>query len=143
MLHLRYDLDRKTVLRAAFTSSLARPNYYDLVPYIMFDDGELFLGNSELDPTVSNNLDLMAEFYIGSLGLISGGFFQKTLKDYIYIEVKKDVSEDIEEQYQPVNGKDATLSGFEFSWQQQLTFLPGALNGLGIYLNYTGVMSTL
>ena len=38
---------------------------------------------------------------------------------------------------QPVNGSDAQLAGFEVNLQQQLTFLPGALSGLGIYGNYT------
>jgi len=33
MLHLRYQLSPQTNIRAAFTSGLARPNYYDLVPY--------------------------------------------------------------------------------------------------------------
>jgi hypothetical protein len=31
------------------------------------------------------------------------------------------------------------VRGFEFSYQQQLTFLPGALKGLGAFANYTRV----
>ena len=29
------------------------------------------------------------------------------------------------------------MRGLELTWQQQLTFLPGFLNGLGVYTNYT------
>src|SRR5262249_53561134 len=32
-LHVKFAIDRDSNLRAAFTRSLARPNYYDLVPY--------------------------------------------------------------------------------------------------------------
>ncbi len=41
------------------------------------------------------------------------------------------------EAVQPLNGGDATLWGAEFSFNQQLTILPGALSGLGVYANYT------
>ncbi|MBC8401909.1 MAG: TonB-dependent receptor, partial [Candidatus Marinimicrobia bacterium] len=149
MIHLRYNLNDKTVIRTAFTQSLARPDYINLVPTKMLDSDELILGNTELEPTLSTNLDLMVEYYVGSLGIISFGYFSKTLSDYIYM--KYDIfdpddnphpdNEDIEKVIQPVNGKDATLSGIEISWQQQLTFLPGALQGLGIYLNYTNIQS--
>ncbi|MCH7763440.1 MAG: TonB-dependent receptor [Candidatus Marinimicrobia bacterium] len=147
MIHLRYNLNDKTVIRTAFTQSLARPDYINLVPVQMLDDDELFLGNTDLEPTLSTNLDLMIEYYIGSLGIISFGYFSKTLSNYIYMKYTlyddnpHPDNADIETVIQPVNGEDATLSGFEFSWQQQLTFLPGALQGLGIYLNYTNIQS--
>jgi TonB-dependent receptor len=35
------------------------------------------------------------------------------------------------------NGESASLFGFEVAYQQNLTFLPGALKGLSIYANYT------
>jgi len=42
-IHFKYNLDPNTILRAAWTNSLARPNYYDLVPYrnIAVEDEEL------------------------------------------------------------------------------------------------------
>ncbi|HYH57018.1 MAG TPA: TonB-dependent receptor, partial [Anseongella sp.] len=42
---------------------------------------------------------------------------------------------------QSANGAAADVYGVELTWQQQLTFLPGALNGLGIYANYTYIQS--
>ncbi len=146
MIHLRYNVNNKLVVRAAFTQSIARPDYITLVPYKFFDDGELLEGNPGLIPTQSTNLDIMVEYYVGTLGIISGGFFTKTMQDYIYNKVEEPDDmmfggEEVEEWYYPVNGEDATLSGFEIQWQQALTFLPGALNGLGIYLNYTNTTS--
>jgi len=146
MIHLRYDMNDKLVARAAFTQSLARPDYITLVPYQKFDDGELERGNPGLLPTVSTNLDLMVEYYIGTLGIISGGFFTKTMSDYIYnkVEEPEDMmfgDEEVDELIYPLNGKDATLSGFELQWYQALTFLPTPFDGLGIYLNYTNTTS--
>jgi outer membrane receptor protein involved in Fe transport len=38
---------------------------------------------------------------------------------------------------QDVNGESATLTGIEIAYQQNLTFLPGALAGIGVFANYT------
>ncbi|MFH1851272.1 MAG: TonB-dependent receptor [Candidatus Neomarinimicrobiota bacterium] len=146
MVHLRYNVSDRLVARAAFTQTIARPDYITLVPYKFFDDGELFEGNPELNPTQSTNLDIMVEYYVGTLGILSGGFFTKTMVDYIYSKVEEPEDmlfgdEEVEEWSYPVNGADATLSGFELQWQQALTFLPGALNGLGVYVNYTSTSS--
>ena len=74
-LHARYRLDDATALRFAWTNTLARPNYYDLVPYreVLIEDEELFEGNPALDPTTSMNFDLMAERYFSTVGLVSAG----------------------------------------------------------------------
>ena len=146
MVHFRYDLNQKTVIRTAFTQTMSRPDYITLVPYQKFDDGELEVGNPGLIPTTATNLDLMVEYYIGKLGIVSAGVYSKTLADYIYNRViePEDMffgDEEVEEILEPVNGADATISGFELQWSQQLTFLPGILSGLGIYTNYTHTSS--
>ena len=45
----------------AFTQSLARPAYYDLVPYELSnsEDKELSLGNPDLNASLSSNIDAM------------------------------------------------------------------------------------
>lgn len=141
MVHLRYALTDRTNLRAAWTNTQARPNYYDLVPYriVKREDEELALGNPMLEATTAMNFDFMAEHYFASVGVLSGGFFYKGLENYIYATTSETVggSFDGYEATQPVNGESATLFGIELNWQQQLSFLPGALDGLGIYANYT------
>ncbi|WP_421874024.1 TonB-dependent receptor [Marinoscillum sp.] len=135
--HFKYNATDNLVLRAAWTNSLARPNYFDLVPYVdnRPDDEEIFLGNPELEPTTSMNIDFMAENYFESIGLISFGYFNKNIDGFIYVQASENA--DGFEVYQPQNGGTGTINGIETSFQRQLDFLPGALKGLGVYLNYT------
>ena len=140
-LHLRYTVSPKTVLRFAYTNTLARPNYFDLVPYREIADGEeLSIGNPDLEPTTAMNLDLMAEHYFSSIGIVSGGFFFKDITNFIVTQRFEDyLFEGVEwaDFAQPINGGNATLWGVEVSFQRQLDFLPGALKGLSLYGNYT------
>jgi TonB-dependent receptor len=140
-LQLKYDISDNSIVRFAFTSTMARPNYYDLVPYQEIEDGtEISLGNADLEPTTSNNIDLMVEHYFKSIGILSGGFFYKDIKDFIVDEIHEDYTYNgttWDKYTQPINGGDASLWGLEFAAQRQLDFLPGFLKGLGIYANYT------
>src|SRR5262249_51338491 len=43
---------------------------------------------------------------------------------------------------EPVNGQTGKLTGVEVAWQQNLTFLPGILSGLGVNANYTWTTSS-
>lgn len=140
--HLKYDAQENLIVRAAWTNSLARPNYFDLVPYVdnRVEDEELFLGNPELQPTTSMNFDLMVENYYESVGLISAGYFHKQVDGFIYTSYTE--NSDGFEVYQPKNGGTGTIHGVEASVQRQLDFLPGALKGLGIYVNYTYTSSS-
>jgi TonB-dependent receptor len=141
-LHLKYSFNPTTILRMAYSNTLARPNYFDLVPYeqVFPEDGEISIGNPSLEPTTSMNLDLSAEKYFKSVGLISVGGFYKSIQDFIISVTKNDYEykgEVWDDFTQPVNGGDATIAGVEVAYQQQFVFLPGPLKGIGIYLNYT------
>ncbi|WP_179352857.1 TonB-dependent receptor [Winogradskyella vidalii] len=141
-LHLKYDVTDNTILRFAWTNTLARPNYVDLVPYqeISNEDEEIYIGNSELNPTTSMNFDIMAEHYFKSVGIISGGLFYKDIKDFVYTFQTE--NEDGYEVYQPLNGDDASVFGAEFSFQRRLDFLPGFAKNFSVYLNYTYLTSS-
>ncbi len=143
-LHLKYDLSARTILRAAWTNTLARPNYEDLAPSRIIDISEntIFSGNPALKPTTSMNLDLMAEHYFQSIGIISGGVFYKDIKDFIFATSIQNYRDPIsgnifQRATTPLNGPSAALSGFEIAFQRQLDFLPSFLKNFGIYLNYT------
>jgi TonB-dependent receptor len=134
-LHMRYRLSDQTNLRAAYSSAIARPSYFSLIPYRVRDDEDLAIGNPELDPTTSNNLDFLLEHYDARIGVLSAGVFYKSINDPIFTFVEENsLGGDTE---QPRNGESGDIFGFELSAQQQLNFLPGALGGLGIYANYT------
>ena len=82
--HVRYRLTPRTNIRAAISTALLRPNFYDLVPFIHRDDEDRSLGNPDLKPATSTNLDLLFEHYFRPLGLLSGGLFYKKIKDPIF-----------------------------------------------------------
>jgi TonB-dependent receptor len=114
---------------------MARPNFVDLVPSRIQDDEDLELGNPELDPTTSTNLDFLIEHYDQRIGVMSAGVFYKDINDPIFAFV-----EDNElggETRQPRNGDDGRIYGFELAVQQQLRMLPAPFDGLGVYANYT------
>jgi TonB-dependent receptor len=140
-LHIRYMVNPRLNIRAAYTRSIARPNYIDLVPYALIsrEDEEIERGNPALKTTTSNNFDLLGEYYLQGIGILSGGVFYKSLNDIIYPSVFEESGGPYDgyEITQPVNADKATLLGVEVNWQQQFTFLPGFWSGFGIYANYT------
>lgn len=143
--HFRFQPKKNTVLRAAWSNTLARPNYYDLVPYeeILPEDYEVALGNPALEATTSMNLDFMAEQYFKSLGIISGGVFFKSIDNFIYTQTFDTLLtvDGVEEEYEavtPVNGATAEIYGAELSLQRSLDFIPGKIwKHISLFANYT------
>ncbi|KGO92284.1 TonB-dependent receptor [Flavobacterium subsaxonicum] len=152
----KYDATENFILRTAFTTALARPDYYALAPYVnnIAADSEIIAGNPELDATYSYNFDLMGEYYFKSVGLLSGGVFYKNLNDFIYTYSNNqystaDFAADFPTQANPVpvgeewtfiqsrNGDNVDVYGLEVAFQRQLDFLPGFAKHFGVYTNYT------
>lgn len=149
-LNLRWDVDARTVVRAAWTNALARPNYFDLVPYreISLDDNQLATGNPDLNATRSMNLDLMAERYFESVGLVSVGVFYKDISDFIFNFTEFNAVDPVtgttfSRITRPENGAGASLTGIELAFQRQLDMLPGALRWTSLYMNYTNNTSSV
>ncbi len=146
MLHFKYSINSNTNLRAAVTKSYARPNFEALVQgaEIAATDQEAAISNSDLQPVESWNFDLFGEKYLGTVGILSGGIFHKSMNNFIYQQTKDGdiLTYSDFEITQSVNGDEASITGIELAWQQNLTFLPGLLKGLGIYANYTFSEST-
>lgn len=140
-LHLKYTLTDNTNIRASYSQSIARPNYYDLAPYYFLipDENELVEGNPNLKPTLAANIDFMIEHYFQGIGVASIGLFYKDIDQFIYERNWTEIGGQFDgfERSKPVNAGSSKLYGFELNWQQQFSFLPGFLNGLGIYANYT------
>ncbi|MFC3972801.1 TonB-dependent receptor [Maribacter confluentis] len=148
--HFKYNLTNNTILRFAWTNTLARPNYQDLIPRaeVINEDKELVLGNADLSPTTSMNFDIMAEHYFQSVGLLSGGLFYKNIDDFIYTFIYEAPDDSLGagtegyDVFQPLNGDSATIFGMELAFQRQLDFLPGFARNFSIYLNYTYLSSS-
>lgn len=141
-LHLNYNFTDYSILRFAYTNTIARPNYFDLVPYAQFspDDEELTRGNPSLKATTSTNFDLMYENYFQNIGIVSGGVFYKDVDKFVYqqrTEGFNDPQFGNDLQYTTFqNGGTAEIYGLEVSFQRQLW------KGLGLYLNYTLTQSS-
>ncbi|QDH81207.1 TonB-dependent receptor [Echinicola soli] len=144
-INLRYAIGDRTNIRGAVTRSLSRPSYYDLVPWEEVETrrSRVKMGNPDLTQSTAVNYDILFEHYFKSVGILSGGVFLKNINDYIYESsyVQEGGTYDGYTVNQTVNGANAVARGFELAWQQQLTFLPGVWNGLGVYANYTYVNS--
>ena len=148
-MHFKYDVSNNTVVRLAWTNTLARPNYADITPSldVVTGDDEIFVGNPELNPTTSMNFDLMAETYFKNVGILSGGLFHKSINDFIYTFQSETTSDQYGlgttgfDVFQPLNGDEASIFGVEFALQRQLDFLPGFLKNFSVYLNYTYLTS--
>lgn len=135
MLHARWRAAERTNVRAAFTTAIARPNFFHQVPYRVRDDEDLAIGNPDLEPTTSRNFDLMVERYDPRIGVLSAGLFLKRLENPIFLFTEDNTLGG--ETTQPRNGRSGTIRGIELAVQQQLRFLPGAFSGLGVFANYT------
>jgi len=146
MAHVRYAVNDRTLVRAAYTETIARADFAALVPFIATDGDDAEAGNPELESAHSKNIDLMLEYYPKGLGIFSFGYFSKAIDNYIYTAVLKDETirdgaKVYDEVVMPVNGEAATLSGWEMNFQKNLDFLPGPLSNLLLYLNYTSTSS--
>lgn len=145
---VQYKFSRNTQIKAAYTNTIARPKYYDLVPHyeINLEDMKMNIGNPGLKPTHSMNLDLMGEHYFSSIGLASAGFFYKKITNFVVTQEFKDYTfnEKVWEKFKkPINGGNANLFGIEVAFQKQLDFLPAFLKNFGIYTNYTFTKSVV
>jgi TonB-dependent receptor len=158
---LRYGLTANSSLRAVYARGVARPDPYQLVPYVTEDTTaspvSVSIGNPALRPEHANNYDLLFEQYLHPLGLIQAGFFFKQLNapqvetiipgglslssfpaGYFppaTLSVLQQYPGDAITQY--VNGQNAYLYGLELSFQQHFTYLPSVFKGLGISANYS------
>ncbi|WP_341227754.1 TonB-dependent receptor [uncultured Arcticibacterium sp.] len=135
--HFKYDIKDNAILRFAWTNTIARPSYYDLVPFANFSpqDSELERGNPDLKASTASNFDIMAENYFKNIGIVSAGMFYKNISNFIYSQTIQNYSDPVFgndlEYTLPKNGGTAEVVGVELALQRQLW------KGFGIYLNYT------
>lgn len=153
----KYDVRRNLILRAAFTTALSRPNYYDLVPFtnVVSEENFVSAGNPDLKPTYSYNFDVMGEYYFKTVGIFSVGAFYKSLNNFIYKysdmsytadkfaadfpgQTNPVSGDEAWEFVRPMNGRNVAVYGFEVAFQRRLDFLPTQfLRNFGVYVNYT------
>lgn len=138
---VKYDANDEFKVRASFTNTISRPKYSALIPNVnITKDDEISMGNPDLDATISYNLDLSADYYFKSIGLVSAGVFYKRINDFIVDQRISDYvynGETYQKFTQPKNAGNADLLGVELGYQRDFGFIAPALKHFGFYGNYT------
>lgn len=144
-----WNVTNKLRTRAAFSRTLARPNYSDLAgrQSIAINSGTNFVtitsGNAQLQPRRSENYDLSLEYYANRDVLFSVAGFIKNVRDEILT-----VSNTALQPYngvvtqvtttRPINASGTVIRGVELNAViTRFSFLPRPLDGLGVAANIT------
>jgi TonB-dependent receptor len=140
---LRQQMSTDTVLRAAITHTMVRPSFDQLSPGVTIDGDEATLGNPQLKPLRSRNLDLGVERRLGRDGAVSAYVFHKQIRNFAF---QTDLAgtagwEGFSHVETFANGGNATVRGLELSWSQALSTLPAPWNGLVVGANGSFVRS--
>ncbi len=148
MFHLRAKPLDWFDVRLAYTKTLARPSYNHIIPSYTINTSSVNWKNYLLKPAVAENFDFYASFYQNHIGLLTAGVFYKEIDDLIFgtgtraildpafyglppATVGQPVS------YQVNNPNTVYVNGIELDWQTTFWYLPGALRGLVLNVNYT------
>jgi iron complex outermembrane recepter protein len=148
-LHLKYEAIDGLIFRASYATNIGRPAIGSLIPRttVNYDSRSVSTNNPSLLPQYADNYDASVEYYFKPVGLLSVGFFDKEISNFIYTLggqiIGSGANNGFNGDYEgftlssSANGGSARVRGFELAYQQQLTFLPGWLGGFGVYANYT------
>jgi len=128
----KYKLNSKTNIRLSYFKSIARPNYYELVPATLLSNSSptAETGNPDLRHSVADNFDIRYEFFPKEEEQFFLGGFYKKVKDpieYAYEGV---------ETFTPQNLGTATVYGGEIVYTRYF-------NDFGITGNYTYIYSEI
>ena len=144
---LTYSLEENILARATYSTGIGRPGFLQTINNAFVDVGNqsVSVGNPNLRPITANNFDLSLEYYLPNSGILSLGFFDKEINNYILQRIVRDPNYPgisgitTVSTYSNVNG--AYARGIEANYVQKFTFLPGLLDGFGFSGNATYVNS--
>ena len=152
MVHFRVKPTDWFDVRMAYTKSVQRPNYSDLVPYRDIQPDWVNWHNHVLRPAIADNYDLYFSGYGNYVGLLTAGFFYKKINDFMYYTGTRVITDPVAEGFPKdvisyrtgytINNEHAvTLYGVELDWQTHFWYLGGLLNGFVLGANYTHIFS--
>jgi TonB-dependent receptor len=154
------------ILRFAAAKVMSRPPLGNLVPSYTLSalnapNPSASLGNIALEPYRANTFDVSVEWYFAPESLLSFAYFYKDIDTFIQTTQQSLTYNELTALNPgafpaglrpgdllhvfstPSNTPGGPLSGFEVSYQQPFTFLPGIFENLGAILNYTYVKSEI
>ncbi|WP_260928245.1 TonB-dependent receptor [Novosphingobium sp. 9] len=158
-----FELTPNLQVRAAAARNINRPSLSALAvngTVSVGDNNEISVsvGNPDLKPYKSTDLDLAVEYYFGKVGSITGGLFYKTLDGFIATKTVNNVAwsetglstsllsgvtadTTVTSFSRPINLGKTDLWGLEFAAQSDFTFLPAPFDHFGGIVNFTYVDS--
>ncbi|NND07729.1 MAG: TonB-dependent receptor, partial [Saprospiraceae bacterium] len=143
MFHFKYKAAAWMDVRLAATKTLARPNFFNIVPYEFINTSESMLqyGNPQLLHTTAWNYDAFLSFY-NKFGLFTIGGFYKELRNIDFIaNITITDPEDMFKGFALTEPRNitgiSTVKGVEFDFQTNLSSLPGFLSGIVFSANLT------
>lgn len=139
-LSLKYELNPKNNLRISGSRTLARPTFRELAPFANFDfeDGFVYVGNTELERTLIDNFDLRWEMFPKSGEIISVSAFYKKFHKPIEKVVNPE-AQNVEITWENVD--QGQVIGLEFEFRKNLDFITHSLRDFSLGFNVTLVKS--
>lgn len=139
-LSLNYEPSKKMKIRAAYSRTLARPSFRELAPFTSFDveGGYAFVGNPNLERTITDNADLRWEFYPTNKELISVSAFYKNFTNPIERTFNPKA---LNPELTYRNVDNAFLAGVELEVRKNLGFITPTLEDLQIGTNFSYIYS--
>ncbi len=124
--HLIYAIDENMNLRAGYARTIARPTFREFSPFVSFDFvGDFILvGNSSLNRTLIDNVDLRWEWFPSPSELITVSAFYKNFKDPIEKVINSEAF-NLELTFENVGNAEAL--GLEFEFRKTLEFISPSL----------------
>lgn len=148
--HLTHDIRSNFKARLSWSNSYGRPPLSNSLPNETVSEANqtLTINNPSLKPQTAENWDAGLEYYFEPAGSVQVNWFHKTIDDYfvdgiIAGTVGSGADNGYNGEYSGftlltrANLGTAVVQGWEFSYRQQFTFLPGLLKGFGLFANYT------
>ena len=164
MVEGKYTVNDWLDLRAAYSQTIARPNYNETNPHYYSQYSTVIGGNPNLRPPKSYNEDISFDVHSNTIGLFSVDAFYKTVAhfDYgVYYQLYQTLPPNLVAEGFDTLGQftqpalpsgmslgtninspyNAYIKGISLSYQTRLWYLPGFLNGIVLGANFTTLNS--
>ena len=147
----RYRFTEDLMGIVSYSESILRSNLTNMTGVATINDDNMSgsIPNPDLLPEHGQNYSARLEYYFQSIGVIAAGVFMSDIKDLQYQRTQTPAEEiGLGDEYPGYlftswgNAGKFKVEGFELEYSQQLTFLPGAFRGLGVFANYTQIRNS-
>ncbi|MFA4977317.1 MAG: TonB-dependent receptor [Sphingobacterium sp.] len=129
-LTMKYHLDEKQQLHAAYYRALNRPGFYEIVPSSVINEEFLEKGNPDLKHALADNFDLRYELFPEASSQFLVGMFYKKIKNPIEYTFQPDEVRKQDVYYTPGNFGNANNFGLEVDYIKYI-------QKFGVKANYT------